>query len=395
MKKIKYLLFILVLFLGINKVYAAGGGSGHSFGEPDGGATCSYDITISDSKWEKLTCTIESDGDYDCYVYNSSDDKTIKFEAYNGSNKGKDIKSGLVNDAINNNTCPYIVYVETRSLFGSLEAYAFTNKADAMVKESERKSFYTNTVALTSNNTNTSVENQIKEYVDYFKKFGTDSKLDDYCILENGIYRVASSGEAKAYKANLCRDQKVVELENIKSWNEIVTDLVSDDKISESNSTVQEYFRLSNQVMMSLGNTSLTHNENEEQVKETNFSEVIEEKREAKQREKDLEGRRIDDCKGLIGDNTLKLLNLALNFLMIIGPIIALVLGTYDLIVALANGEEDAKKKGIKKMKNRLIAAALLLLLPYIVKLILNIAGRGGTDCINSMQNLLIFRSNF
>ena len=127
-------------------------------------------------------------------------------------------------------------------------------------------------------------------------------------------------------------------------------------------------------------------------VKDDNCDTVTEKK--AKEREKDEQGRKIDDCKGLIGDNTLKLLNLALNFLMIIGPIIALVLGTYDLVVALANGEEDAKKKGIKKMKNRLIAAALLLLLPYIVKLVLNIAGRGGTDCIEAMQNLLIFRSN-
>ena len=123
-------------------------------------------------------------------------------------------------------------------------------------------------------------------------------------------------------------------------------------------------------------------------------TEHYEKEQEAKQREKDKEGERITDCKGLIGDNTLKLLNLVLNFLMIIGPIIALVLGTYDLIVALANGEEDAKKKGIKKMKNRLVAAALLLLLPYIVKLILNIAGRGGSDCIEAMQNLSIFRSN-
>ena len=136
---------------------------------------------------------------------------------------------------------------------------------------------------------------------------------------------------------------------------------------SKNNYFAKEYFRL-NHFMLSIDNNSLSNNGND--------------------------GHIINDCKGLIGNNTLKMLNLFLNFLMIIGPIIALVLGTYDLIVALANGEEDAKKKGIKKMKNRLIAAALLLLVPYIIKLILNIAGRGGTDCIEAMQNLLIFRSN-
>ena len=183
-------------------------------------------------------------------------------------------------------------------------------------------------------------------------------------------------------------------LDYINEANDYVTDAVSEGKISEDNATVQEFFELSNKVRLSLGKTTITGNGEAEQIREVDFSEVIAEKKAAKEREKYEQGRKIEDCKGLIGDNTLKLLNLVLNFLMIIGPIIALVLGTYDLIVALANGEEDAKKKGIKKMKNRLVAAALLLLLPYIVKLILNIAGRGGSDCIEAMQNLSIFRSN-
>ena len=97
----------------------------------------------------------------------------------------------------------------------------------------------------------------------------------------------------------------------------------------------------------------------------------------------DNQGTKIDNnCEGLLGPNTIKFLRLVLRFIMIIGPVIALILGTYDLIVAMANGEEDAKKKGIKKMRNRLIAAALLLLLPYIITLILNIAGKGGSNCL-------------
>jgi hypothetical protein len=67
---------------------------------------------------------------------------------------------------------------------------------------------------------------------------------------------------------------------------------------------------------------------------------------------------------------------------MIVGPIIAVVLGTYELITAMAAGDDDAKKKGLKRFQNRLIAVALLLLVPYIVKLILNIAGKGGSDCL-------------
>ena len=90
----------------------------------------------------------------------------------------------------------------------------------------------------------------------------------------------------------------------------------------------------------------------------------------------------VKTCEGLIGDNTLILLRKFRNLIMIIGPILALVLGTYDLVVAMANGEEEAKKKGMKKMKGRLIAAALLLLVPYILDLLLNIINTAGKSCV-------------
>ena len=79
-----------------------------------------------------------------------------------------------------------------------------------------------------------------------------------------------------------------------------------------------------------------------------------------------------NNCKGLIGPNTMEFIEKALNTIMIVGPMLAVVLGSYDLIVAMANGEEDAKKKGIKKFKYRLFAAVLLLLLPEIIKFILS-----------------------
>ena len=373
----KYFLFIVITFIGINGVSAASGG-GHSFGEPEGGAICSYDIPISDSKWEGLMCEIDANGKADCDVYNSTDDKNVTIESYNDSTSGSTKKSYFVTDVIENNACPYIVYLETRNLFGSLEAYAYTSKSDAMIKESDRKKFYENTVILTTSNANVSYEDQVQEYVDYLSRFGVDSKLDDYCILEDGVYRVAFAGEQKAYSASLCRSQKSVELANIKAWNDIVTNLVVDGKISKDNAVVVKYFELSNKAIMTLGNTSMSHNEDEEQVKETNFEEVIA----AKLREKDLEGQTVSGCQGLLGPNTLAFLKQAMNVIMIVGPIIAVVLGTYELITAMAAGDDDAKKKGIKKFQNRLIAVALLLLVPYIVKLILNIAGKGGSDCL-------------
>ncbi len=111
--------------------------------------------------------------------------------------------------------------------------------------------------------------------------------------------------------------------------------------------------------------------------------------------EKDNPGTDVSGCAGLIGPNTLAFLNAVLNVIMIAGPIIGVLLGTYELITAMATGDDDAKKKGIKRLQNRLIASALLLLVPYIVKFILNIAGRStSADCIDAMQNLIIIRSN-
>ena len=95
----------------------------------------------------------------------------------------------------------------------------------------------------------------------------------------------------------------------------------------------------------------------------------------------DKEGTPVNTCEGLIGPNVMSFIKLASNIIMIVGPIIALVWGTYDLIVALASGEEDAKKKGMKNMKNRLVAAMLLLLVPYIIPLLLSIVNKG-SNCL-------------
>ncbi len=88
------------------------------------------------------------------------------------------------------------------------------------------------------------------------------------------------------------------------------------------------------------------------------------------------------DCKGLIGDNVLAFLTLILKLIRIVGPILALVLGMWDLFMAMVNGEDDAKKKALKKLKGRIIAAVLLLLLPYLLDMLLHLVNKTGTNCI-------------
>ena len=88
------------------------------------------------------------------------------------------------------------------------------------------------------------------------------------------------------------------------------------------------------------------------------------------------------DCEGLIGPNVLAFLQLILTLIMIVGPIIALVLGMYDLFMAMAKGEDDDKKKAIKKLKGRLVATVLLLILPYIIKILLALVGKSDSICL-------------
>ena len=107
--------------------------------------------------------------------------------------------------------------------------------------------------------------------------------------------------------------------------------------------------------------------------------------------EQDKEGNSIDEknCEGLIGPNTLEFLRILRNVIMIAGPILAVILGTYDMVQAMASGEDDAKKKGLKRLKGRLIAAALLLLAPYIIFLLIQISPAVGKDCINQVSYIV------
>ena len=93
-------------------------------------------------------------------------------------------------------------------------------------------------------------------------------------------------------------------------------------------------------------------------------------------------GTPVYDCEGLIGPNVLAFLQLILTLIMIVGPIIALVLGMYDLFMAMTKGEEDDKKKAIKKLKGRMIATVLLLILPYIIKILLALVGKSDSICL-------------
>ena len=69
------------------------------------------------------------------------------------------------------------------------------------------------------------------------------------------------------------------------------------------------------------------------------------------------------------------LLQKLLNYIKILGPSIAIVLGSLDFIKAIVSSDEENMKKTQKRFGNRLIAAALLFFIHLIVELLLGLFG--------------------
>ena len=69
------------------------------------------------------------------------------------------------------------------------------------------------------------------------------------------------------------------------------------------------------------------------------------------------------------------LLQKILNYIKILGPSLAIALGTIDFVKAIVTSDEKSMKETQKKFVNRLIAAFLLFFVPLIVQVLLNLFG--------------------
>lgn len=100
------------------------------------------------------------------------------------------------------------------------------------------------------------------------------------------------------------------------------------------------------------------------------------------------------DCQSLIGtvsddgsDNgsLAWILNKLLKYIKIIGPIIVLLLSSYEFLMAIISNNDDNMKKAQNRLIKRIILAVALFLIPSIVSLLLNIFGFNGDGiCIVS-----------
>lgn len=85
-------------------------------------------------------------------------------------------------------------------------------------------------------------------------------------------------------------------------------------------------------------------------------------------------------CEGILGniddeDSVAWLLQKLLNYVKILGPSIAVVLGSIDFLKAIITSDDESMKKTQATFKNRMIAAVLLFFIPFMVSFLLELTG--------------------
>ena len=80
------------------------------------------------------------------------------------------------------------------------------------------------------------------------------------------------------------------------------------------------------------------------------------------------------DCE----DSVAWLIQMILNVVKVIGPILVVILSSIDFIMVIVNSDNDKFQKAQKKLVTRLVLAALLFLIPVIVQVLLQVFGITG-----------------
>lgn len=96
--------------------------------------------------------------------------------------------------------------------------------------------------------------------------------------------------------------------------------------------------------------------------------------------EKKLEASGLSTCDSILGDvndekSTAWLVQKLLNYLKILGPTIAIVLGSLDFTKAIINSDEESMKKAQSKFIKRIIAAVALFFVPLLTQVLLGMFG--------------------
>lgn len=88
-------------------------------------------------------------------------------------------------------------------------------------------------------------------------------------------------------------------------------------------------------------------------------------------------------CNTLLGTTIISYLKTGFTIIQIVGVLLAIILGMTDFMGAILAGDADSNKKAVKKLIVRVAMAAVLLIVPAILKFILTTFGvSDGEICI-------------
>ena len=99
----------------------------------------------------------------------------------------------------------------------------------------------------------------------------------------------------------------------------------------------------------------------------------------------------LSTCSSILGDindeeSVAWILQKLLNYIKILGPSLAIVLGSLDFAKAVVSSDDETMKKTQSRFKNRMIAAVLLFMIPHLVSILLFSFGIATDDPICGLR---------
>ena len=295
-------------------------------------------------------------------------------------------------DNMKNGLCPTLKYGIENSMdngilyvnhYGEQEAISngkYKINKDGKTEEKEDalsgSNGYENAKECITNGKTNLLGNKEKSFTFNFK-IRLNNGIKQYCVQIDGGYSCTSETDPEAYKYSGV-STKSNSSEGVSDISFIIDDDLEKfiDNLSETNFSCPSTLYINNysnafyvisQEKMNDEATGLNEGENESSsgTGKTDYN----------------EGQLVSGCE-ILGSKFMKYLKSVFVWIQILGPILALVLSMVDIMKAVASAEEDAKKKAFKSTKTRLLAAVILILLPFIIQLILSIADNiNGTTC--------------
>ena len=317
--------------------------------------TCKYFYSGYNSNYNEITCTIYDNNSHKCVLHDTLSNRLDNSEKFANS-----VKNFFKE---NNQKCfGYIVYTQG-GLINKYEIYGYETYQEALEKQTERRKFYdkvyvfsltssTDSDGNVTSDEEMTVEEQISEYIEYFKNFDERTGLSKYCNIEDGVYAAT-----KPNKDKLCREQKAAVLNQILKWDNFVKMAINNGDVSEKSDLIKDYNYYRNIAVASLGRTTLGK---DDPGNATGEIDIVEEAKKERQ---------------TTNGETLKIVQQVYDIIKILIPVLIIALSIIDFLKVILVSDDKNYKSAWDKFIKRLVVGVIFFLVPLIVSFILKYSG--------------------